>query len=78
MVAIAVPKVKVVRNSICECVACTLLTDPAEIEREVNAVNPTGIDSPWRIHPGPFASGQPNPCPCDGNYPNRKHYLLSC
>lgn len=49
-----------------------------EIERAVNAVHPSGIDSRWKISVDKtFKTGNPNPCDCE-HTPTRKHYLLNC
>lgn len=49
----------------------------ADIERNVNMSHPTGISSQWALASTPFASGEPNPCPCNDDA-GRLHYLLSC
>jgi hypothetical protein len=50
-----------------------------DIENEVNIVNPTGINSKWKISKDKtFSDGKhTNPCTCD-QYKTRKHYLLNC
>jgi hypothetical protein len=49
-----------------------------EIERQVNAESPTGLDHGWKVSDDPtFSSGQPNPCPCE-NDQSRLHYLMNC
>jgi hypothetical protein len=49
------------------------------IERQANAEHPTGISSRWEISDDEtFATGQPNPCPCEAEPDARVHYLLNC
>ena len=57
---------------------CTDVTDRAEIERLANIDQPTGIASKWTIADEPFASGQPNGCPCNDEPDKYHHWLLSC
>lgn len=48
------------------------------VTEELNATHPTGIESRWSLSTDPtFATGQPNPCPCEIN-PLRLHYLFAC
>lgn len=62
---------------LCFSSVCTSLT-PAEAEVRMNAEQPTGISSPWKISPRKtFASGHPNPCDCRER-PGHKHYLFEC
>lgn len=57
---------------------CTSLTDEQATAR-LNTEHPTGIDSPWSISPDDtFASGQPNPRPCDDLPATHRHILFSC
>lgn len=45
----------------------------------LNEEYPTGIDSPWRKSKDEtFASGQPNPTPCENNPKTHRHYLFNC
>ena len=62
---------------LCYCSACTALPDRDAIEAEVNRVNPSGVSSPWKITDEAFASGAPNPHPCEEDG-GRNHYLLVC
>lgn len=49
-----------------------------EVESVVNAINPTGIESPWRLSEDEaFRDGSKNPHPCEQS-PDRSHYLMSC
>lgn len=49
----------------------------AELEREVNRIHPCGTRKGWTISTDPtFASGQPNPCPCNDHPTERQHWLL--
>lgn len=44
---------------------------------EVNIAHPTGV-GPWQLsNELTFASGQPNPCPCEQENGHR-HFLLEC
>lgn len=70
----------IVPPGICAWSVC-VLTDMTrdEIENEANGKNPTGISSPWRISANDtFASGEPNPSPCEREPDARLHYLLEC
>lgn len=53
---------------------------PGQVEAEVNAQDPTGLDGcPWRLagDEKKFADGKPNPGPCEQE-PGRMHYLFHC
>jgi len=71
--------VSIYRNGAVHCSVC--VPDGAsseEIELAVNAVNPTGLSSGWKIDDAPnFASGETNPCPCEVTS-GRSHYLMVC
>lgn len=59
------------------CSVCAPLRYTVEmVEAEVNAINPTGISSPWKVSTEPFASGESNPCPCSDL--DRQHWLMVC
>jgi hypothetical protein len=63
---------------ICTASVCTALTDEQTVER-MNAEHPTGIDSPWAISTDPtFASGEPNPTPCEDMADTHRHILFNC
>ncbi len=48
------------------------------IEKQVNAINPTGIKYKWKIaKDSHFKTGQSMPCQCEQD-PDRLHYLLEC
>lgn len=69
---------KVYANGLCYCSVCTDLTDREEIELQVNAKNPTGVSSPWRISDDPtFKTGEPNPHLCENDNTCR-HFLMEC
>jgi hypothetical protein len=59
------------------CVECGLSIK--EIEKEVNAINPTGVGSKWEISKDKtFSDGKhTNPCICESDN-TRLHYLLNC
>jgi hypothetical protein len=62
------------------CSVCVPKETPiADIEREVNEYNPTGIEPQWKLSTAAtFITGQTNPCPCE-QYPlERLHYLMVC
>lgn len=50
-----------------------------DLTDEVNRQHPTGISSGWSfaVEDKTFATGQPNPCPCERD-PDRRHYLFHC
>jgi hypothetical protein len=62
------------------CSACAPASmTPEEVAAAVNELEPTGISSPWTVSEDPeFATGQPNPAPCDQEPEARKHYLMDC
>lgn len=61
----------------CACV-CTTLT-PEEALTRLNREHPTGISNDWQLSKDPtFASGDPNPCPCNSHPETHKHYLFEC
>lgn len=53
--------------------------DRSTVEAVVNALYPHPKESElrWAIADEPFASGDPNPCPCNDSA-DRLHYLLAC
>lgn len=59
--------------------ACSVCAPPEmtreEVEKAVNAMNPTGVDSQWRVSDEPFRTGEPNPLDVDGC---GRHWLLVC
>ncbi len=65
-------------QGLCYCSACASkeLTRE-EVEALVNRLNPSGTSHAWEISEEPFASGAPNPSPCNDG-PGRLHYLLVC
>lgn len=58
------------------CVPVTMSRD--QVAETASEVNPTGITSQWAVSGEPFADGSPNPCPCDTEPDDRRHYLLVC
>lgn len=49
-----------------------------QIEEATNAINPTGLDHGWRVDEAKtFASGLPNPNPCEAR-DGHKHVLMVC
>jgi hypothetical protein len=57
---------------------CTTLP-AAQVADRMDATCPTGISSRWQLSADErFASGQPNPCPCERNPATHTHYLLEC
>lgn len=64
---------------VCMLSACAAI----EIDRDVvvkaaNATETTGLDHGWAIADENFATGEPNPCPCNNFPTTRRHWLLSC
>lgn len=50
-----------------------------ETARRLNEESPTGISSLWQpAENKEFATGQPNPCPCERSPETHKHYLFEC
>lgn len=72
--------IDVYTNGLCCCSACVPKDATADqIEDAVNAVNPTGTDSRWRISKDAFfKGGEPNPGPCNHDPEGRRHVLLEC
>ncbi len=57
---------------------CSSLS-PEEIVDRANRDYPSGVTSNWQLSEDKlFASGQPNPCPCEQHPETHKHYLLNC
>lgn len=74
----ALKEVVVYASGMLFCSACAPAGMPAdEVEDAVNAQNPTGIASRWKVADEPFADGAPNPPPCNDG-PLKTHWLLSC
>lgn len=70
--------VEVYSVGLCFASACASIdTTREEVEETVNWQHPTGLESRWRIHDGCFASGDPNPNPCESDN-TKQHWLLSC
>ena len=69
----------VYRSGVARCSVCVPAVWPLEkVEDEVNASNPTGIESRWRkAEDSTFPGGQPNPCDCEDDA-ERRHYLMEC
>ena len=69
----------VYKNALHYCSVCTNVSDCKRIEELTNLKNPTGIKSQWRISENKnFASGKPNPFPCENKPETHKHYLMAC
>lgn len=52
---------------------------PKEVEADVNLNNPSGTMNGWKISTDShFRQGKPNPCPCDQDPENRRHFLMDC
>lgn len=70
--------VRVYKSSIFSCSVCA----PAEMSgdavvAEVNRIHPAGTERGWKkSDDATFATGQPNPCPCNNNPKERQHWLL--
>jgi hypothetical protein len=62
-------------NGIVNCSVCSSLS-PKETLRRANLENPVGTAGRWKFTPERFATGEPNPCPCDKLPGTHKHYLL--
>ena len=71
-------QIVVYSNGLIYCCACAdnQLT-AADVERLVNELNESGTAHGWRIAQEVFATGAPNPCPCNDT-PGRRHWLLFC
>lgn len=59
------------------CSICTDMKNVQAIEAAVNAQNPTGIASQWKVSEEKFADGSDNPHQCEDDAANR-HYLMVC
>ncbi|MFA6089937.1 MAG: hypothetical protein WC755_08830 [Candidatus Woesearchaeota archaeon] len=72
-------KAIVYANGFVNCSVCIIkCLSKKEIEEEVNLLNPTGLDSKWKISKDlTFRTGEKNTCQCHDN-PDREHYLLDC
>ena len=74
-----VDEVQIYANGILHCSVCV----PKNMERDeisaaVNRQNPAGTSAGWVIsHEPAFASGDPNPSPCEKDAA-RLHYLMAC
>ena len=52
---------------------------PKQVEALVNLEHPSGTSHGWVLSKdSTFASGAPNPSPCDEYPVTRTHYLLAC
>lgn len=53
--------------------------EPAEAEAYAEAVSPAGTKMGWKISKDKtFATGEPNPCPCDQKPKTHVHILFEC
>ena len=72
------PDVQIYVQGIVMSSVCAPLEMPiGEVEDAVNLLSPTGIDNQWERADEPFATGEPNPTPCN-NDAARQHHLLNC
>lgn len=74
----AVSDVVIYKGGVLSCSVCApaAMTGP-EVAAEVNRMEPTGISSDWEISKdAQFATGEPNPCPCNKEPEARRHWLL--
>lgn len=56
---------------------CSTLGVNQTVDR-INEELPTGISSGWHLSDENFATGEPNPHPCNQNPKTHKHYLVNC
>lgn len=67
---------KVYSAGLCYMSVCT--DDPDEVMlAAVNASHPTGVSSEWAVADEAFASGDPNPTPCEFET-GKRHVLVVC
>lgn len=66
-------------SGIAVCSACAPKSMSREdVEAQVNAKLPTGLNHGWSISDQPtFKGGEPNPCQCE-DVDARQHFLLEC
>lgn len=57
--------------------ACTSLSDE-EATIKMNQAYPTGLEQGWKIHDGPFATGEANGVACSTTPDTHRHILFSC
>lgn len=62
---------------LCEASVCSSL-GKAETRARLNRQRPTGIKSRWRLAKESFATGEPNPHPCENFPETHNHYLFDC
>lgn len=56
---------------------CTSLS-LEEATRRLNAEQPTGVQSQWKLATEDFASGEKNGCTCDQAPETHRHLLFTC
>lgn len=73
-------RVVLYRAGLCYASVCAVNdATPDEIRAAVNRAHPTGLDHGWDFSDDEtFASGQPNPCPCNDLPATRQHWLMVC
>jgi hypothetical protein len=72
-------RVKVYKEGLCAVSVCADKgMTKEEVAEEVNALNSTGIGSQWSVTDETFATGEPNPCPCNDDPENKEHWVLHC
>lgn len=53
--------------------------DPEETTRRVNVQHRCGTELGWMLSADPtFATGEPNPCPCEREPDTHMHYFYDC
>jgi len=64
-------------EGVCTASVCSSLP-MAEVQKRMRA-HDTGISSPWEwAEAEDFATGHPNPCPCNKQPDTHRHYLFHC
>lgn len=71
--------VEIYSNGIIHCSVCAPKTMPIqEVEAEVNRINPSGIQTHWRMSKDThFSCGETHPCTC-GDNSAKQHWLMEC
>lgn len=68
--------ITIYRSGLCYASVCSALPEDA-VDAAMRAY-PTGVSSTWQRAGEAFATGEPNPCPCNVHPDTHRHYLYAC
>ena len=72
-----IPEFVVYSEGLCFASVCSSLGAERTAHR-MRSESPSGTENGWCLANEAFASGEPNPCPCNHYPKTHKHYLFEC